>query len=87
MKAFFTNMARTFWCLFVFALQIFPKPYDLFNLSLYGSMVVLSLCAHDWMLTYIGLLTNGGNAIFMWVSQWHNAFDSSGAETSVKLAS
>lgn len=47
---------------------MFPKPFDLFNLSLYGSMIPLSLRAHDWLLMYVGLLTNGGNAAFMWVS-------------------
>lgn len=49
-------------------LQVFPKPYDLFNLALYGSMILLALFARDWLLLEVGLLTNAANACFMWVS-------------------
>jgi hypothetical protein len=50
------------------ALQVFPKPFDIFNLCLYGSMIFLAAFAHDWLATYMSLLTNAGNAAFMWVS-------------------
>ena len=49
-------------------MQVFPKPFDLFNLALYGSMIPLSLAAKTWLQLYMGLLTNAANAGFMWVS-------------------
>jgi hypothetical protein len=47
---------------------VFPKPFDIFNLCLYGSMIPLSALAHGWLATYMGLLTTAANAVFMWVS-------------------
>jgi hypothetical protein len=52
---------------------VFPKPFDCFNLCLYGSMILLAIFAHDWLLMYVGLLTNAANATFMWVSDEPNA--------------
>lgn len=51
-------------------MQVYPKPFDIFNIALYGSMIPLALLEHDWLLMYVGLLTNGTNAAFMWVSGW-----------------
>lgn len=68
-------------------LQVFPKPYDLFNLALYGSMVVLAIVARSWLLLYIGVLTNAGNAAFMWVSdkrQTHRHLPSRGSTVGPK---
>jgi len=48
--------------------KVFPKPYDLFNLALYGSMILLALFARDWLLLEVGLLTNAANACFMWAT-------------------
>jgi hypothetical protein len=31
-------------------------------------MIPLSALAHNWLATYMGLLTTAANAVFMWVS-------------------
>lgn len=48
--------------------QVWPKPFDIFNWSLYTSMIFLAIFATDWLSLYISLLTNAANAAFMWVS-------------------
>lgn len=47
---------------------MWPKPFDIFNWSLYTSMIFLAIFATDWLSLYISLLTNAANAAFMWVS-------------------
>lgn len=35
---------------------------------LYGSMIPIAITQHEWMLTWVNVYTNAGNAGFMWVS-------------------
>lgn len=48
--------------------KVWPKPFDVFNWSLYTSMIFLAIFATDWLALYISLLTNAANAAFMWAS-------------------
>lgn len=49
-------------------IKVWPKKFDLFNLVLYGAMIPVGVLQNTWLLHWVSVWTNAGNALFMWAT-------------------